>query len=211
MVLVDILPNLVRMDAAIIPEKLLFGGDVAPTKMYEKAAWYAARKGERLRVLTDDDDNSGETIYWFYVLRQGCKDYKKVDDLLVSRYNALMQGERPRGLTRLESFLAVQNALHVVQYGDQCGRRCPKYDHNPAGLVCSCKGFRSIGICSHVLAVNHWLEEINLWSLLGSVSGEKRKKGGYVKGVRPALTPEHEGGKAKQLKGKGKATPKQLK
>jgi hypothetical protein len=39
-------------------------------------------------------------------------------------------------------------------------------EHNPAGLVCGCKGFRHVGICSHVLVVNHWLDEIDLHQLM---------------------------------------------
>ena len=30
---------------------------------------------------------------------------------------------------------------------------------NPAGLSCSCKGFRMCGLCSHVLAVTVWLDK----------------------------------------------------
>eukprot|EP00966_Prymnesium_polylepis_P284167 6564750-Prymnesium_polylepis.3 len=46
--------------------------------------------------------------YTFYVLsasRPCRKTHKAVDSLLVSRYNALLMGERPRGLTQLSSFM----------------------------------------------------------------------------------------------------------
>ena len=75
---------------------------------------------------------------------------------------------------------------------------CPPCKMNPANLICSCKGFRHIGICSHCVAVNHWLPdtEIDLEEIMVSLEGEKtrkRSKGGYRKGVRPALTKEGPG------------------
>ena len=123
---------------------------------------------------------------------------KKIDSLLVSRYNSLLMGEKPRGLTRLESFIDVMNAIHVVQYADQCGRACPPCNVNPSQLVCTCKGSRHIGICSHAIVVNHWLESIDLNEIMMDIGGErKQKKGGYRKGVRPALEHDtvHGGGK----------------
>ena len=45
---------------------------------------------------------------------------------------------------------------------------------NPAKLNCpTCKGFKSIGICSHVLAINHIQGKIDLDYLLGELSVTK--------------------------------------
>ena len=63
---------------------------------------------------------------------------------------------------------------------------------NPAKLLCSCKGFRHIGICSHCIACNHWTQELDLNKITVSLEGEKKskKRAGYMKGVRPALIKE---------------------
>ena len=58
--------------------------------------------------------------------------------------------------------------MHLVQYAEDVGRQAPECDLNPLELVCTCKGFRHVGICSHVIAVNHYLEEIDLTHLLGN-------------------------------------------
>ena len=73
----------------------------------------------------------------------------------------------------------------------ECGvPKCP--DGNPLGYNCpTCKGFKQYGICSHVVAVNHLMKAINIDAML-EVLGEvpKKNRGGYNKGVRPALTRE---------------------
>ena len=70
------------------------------------------------------------------------------------------------------------------------GRLCPSCTMNPGKLICSCKGYRHIGICSHCIAVNHWLQELDLNTVMKDLEGGKRKKGGYRAGVRPALIKE---------------------
>ena len=56
---------------------------------------------------------------------------------------------------------------------------CPFCHYNPGSLTCpSCKGFKHVGICSHVLAINHILEHIDVKYLLGKVQKAK-KIGGY--------------------------------
>ena len=71
---------------------------------------------------------------------------------------------------------------------------------NPAKLNCpTCKGFKSIGICSHVLAINHIQGKIDLDYLLGELSLTKANnlQGGGFKGRRalssaaPALERQH--------------------
>ena len=71
-------------------------------------------------------------------------------------------------------------------------RRVPECFYNTAQLACvTCKGFKQYGVCSHVCAINHLLGNCDLEDDLKELS-QKRKKGGYVKGVRPALVRERE-------------------
>ena len=53
-----------------------------------------------------------------------------------------------------------------------------------------CKGFKHVGICSHVLAINHMLKKINLRRLVIAIGQSKRvnkKGGGSVRRAEPAL------------------------
>ncbi len=86
-------------------------------------------------------------------------------------------------------------SLHVVmQAQEEWG--VPQCAGNPAQLDCiGCKGFKGVGICSHVLACNHLLKQFNVRYQLLQLSKTKsnnRRGGGsqYRMGVRPALTRE---------------------
>eukprot|EP00966_Prymnesium_polylepis_P084095 1946501-Prymnesium_polylepis.2 len=194
------LPRLVSMDAALIPDGLLFSVPAVPPKMLQKAAWYANRVETHMNIVKENSRNTDDPKFTFYVLSQSSKTYKKINADLVRRYNALLNGTRPRGLTKLQSFIEVADALHVVEYGEDAGRDAPPSELNPDALVCNCKGFRHVGICSHVMAVSHRLGVLDVRQLCGSMSTERRKKGGFRQGVRPAL--EHEEPKKKKAKTK---------
>ena len=81
-------------------------------------------------------------------------------------------------------------AMHVVRDASvQWG--VPKCEMgNPGGYDCpTCKGFKNVGICSHVLAINHIKGQIDLDDMLSELCAP-RKRGGFTKGVRPALVRE---------------------
>ena len=81
--------------------------------------------------------------------------------------------------------------MYIGLFYDITGARlCPECDMNPGKLLCSCKGYRHIGICAHCIAVNHWSNELDLNEIMKDLEGGKRKLGGYRQGVRPALVKE---------------------
>lgn len=185
------LQQLINMDGTLISDGLLFSVPGIPKGMWDKAKWYSTHR-ERLHMKSSGDS------YMCYLLSQSSPTYKKMDALLVSRYDELFAGKKPHGLTKLESFIDLLFAVHVVQPADEAGRGCPMCEFNPLYLVCTCKGFRHVGICSHVLVVNHWLDAIDVSYLTGQISGGKRAKGGFRKGIRPALVPEAAAGPSKK-------------
>ena len=80
--------------------------------------------------------------------------------------------------------------MHFLRYAEP--GEIPKCDYNPAYLGCpTCKGFRNWGICSHIVAINHILDKIDLEDQLKELSAP-RKAGGFRQGVRPALLKEKE-------------------
>ena len=54
-----------------------------------------------------------------------------------------------------------QICVDNAQIRDGMGVRVP-CSLNPARLVCNCKGFKHVGICSHVIACNHMKAKINI-------------------------------------------------
>ncbi len=78
--------------------------------------------------------------------------------------------------------------MHFLRYAD--ADEVHKCEWNPANLGCpTYKGFRNCGICAHVVAINHILDKIDLEDQPKELSAP-HKKGGFVKGVKPALVKE---------------------
>ena len=59
---------------------------------------------------------------------------------------------------------------------------------NPGCFVCSCKGFKHVGICSHVIAINHVTKKYNARQQLLRFGKRKAKdRGGNQLRTVPAL------------------------
>ena len=65
----------------------------------------------------------------------------------------------------------------------------PDCEGNPASLDCpTCKAFKGVGICSHVLAINHILKRFNVRYQLATIGKKTDKKNkGPSKKNTPAL------------------------
>ena len=66
--------------------------------------------------------------------------------------------------------------MHKVTRPDDPEKLCLPCRCNPMMLVCTCKGSRKTGICSHIIAVNHRCGMINIQSELMHMQ-KKRKPG----------------------------------
>ena len=81
------------------------------------------------------------------------------------------------------NFLKVSYSLHVVTYQKEKWGVPECAMGNPANLNCATsKGFKSYGIDSHVLAINHLLGDIDVNYLLGDLDEAPRRRGGYNHG-----------------------------
>ena len=104
------------------------------------------------RVYTKDGKSN------FYVLRFKAKA-QKITKKLVHKYNAACRGEAPaaeEGDTtkqRLLNLIDICQSCHLVLYSNVDAADYPTSELNPANLSCTCKGFRMIGLCSHVICV----------------------------------------------------------
>ena len=88
---------------------------------------------------------------------------------------------------------ACKLSVNMVSCGIACwctGEDCPECDGNPAKLLCSCKGFKGYGVCSHVLAINHILRRHNVKYQVLELTGKNpgKNKGGNLKKRAAALS-----------------------
>lgn len=178
------LPELIDMDATYIPDNLLFHVSRVPQKILDQAMCYVPYQTRCIHVQTENV--APNEVFTFFILREKPFDYR-----LIVKYQSMLKGVMPTRSNKLSKLIDILFSVHVVQFDkDVPGRRAVPCDLNPACLVCSCKYSRNVGICAHILLINHWLGNIKLEELCGSLVGEKRKRGGFNKGTRPALSRE---------------------
>ena len=194
-----------------MPTRLPFHVPASPRGMLEKAKWYVENEETHIMKVFDYEhpEYSDDTpVYKWYVLRKDNADkIKKLTDHLVETYEVIVHGASPSrrpcficahmAVARVSqlpagdwdtkrsfaNFLKVAYSLHVVTYQD-AKWGVPECDMgNPGNLNCATsKGFKSYGIDSHVLAVNHLLGLIDIHFLLGDLDETPRRKGGFRQG-----------------------------
>ena len=157
-----------------------------PKGVLEKALWYVRHRTSHIHIAKEAD---GSFIY--YVLRKDNDvGLKKIGKIALQQYVDACNGKQAPHLKKFEQFAHVCLSMHFLRYAD--ADEVPKCEWNPANLSCpTCKGFRNWGICSHVVAINHILDKIDLEDELKEL-GAPRKRGGFNKGVRRALLKEKE-------------------
>ena len=123
----------------------------------------------------------------FYVLKKD-NEYgaKKITTKLIELFEAARYGEKDKRIKDHASLLAVCDVLHVVRY-PSTGQLALPCEGNPAGLECvACKSCKGVGICSHVLTINHMMKLFNVRFQLKSVQTNALKKAGQ-RGSRKLL------------------------
>ena len=175
------LPKLIQMDGIKLPDKLGFHVPAVPKEVVTKATFYVKKQDSYIQI---EKSVEGEFVYYF--LRQDNPlGLKKISKQLVGWYQATLEGDLPYPTCKEQKLFDICFSMHCVYAADEWG--VPDCTLNPAQLNCpSCKGFKLYGICSHVLAVNHILGKIELFRLSQELCAPRRK-GGFMKGVRPAL------------------------
>jgi len=187
------LPQLVLVDAIQIPTELVFHVPAVPKKMIEKALWYVAHQDTHVNIYEWENGD-----YGYYILRKDNPGgVKKLTKRLIEMYEQANAGRRDRRVVDLEHFEHVCFSLHQILPENE-PHLVPECDLNPRRLDCLyCKGFKGVGICSHVLAVNHILKEINLRREVMEIGASSSRKdsrrncrvgGGNRHKAIPALT-----------------------
>jgi len=182
----DALPQLIEMDAILLPTELNFKVPQIPKQVMDKALWYVDHKGTHILEGRDED---GEKM-WYVMRRDNKSNYKKIEKRLIEMFEAAAKGELDRRIKDLEHLMDICQLIHIVKpydvlYGN------PICEGNPMRLAClGCKGYQHSGICSHVLAVNHISQQFDIRAQVVRIGKSKKAKAGpgNVKRVAPALT-----------------------
>ena len=155
--------------------------------MMQKALWYVVNQTTHVRAARDDEDE----IYYYVLKKDNSFGAKKITDTLITQFEAALGGRWPARVPTLEKLLALCQCMHIVHDPAE-GHEVLECEGNPMKKEClACKGFKGVGICSHVLCVNHICMQFNVrWELRQIQSNQYKKagnQGGNTKKPAPAL------------------------
>ena len=159
-----------------------------PKAVLEKALWYVRHRTTHIQIAKEHD---GSFIY--YVLRKDNQvGLKKIGKIALQQYVDACNGKKASHLKTFEQFAHVCLSMHFLRYAEP--GEIPKCEYNPANVGCpTCNGFRNWGICSHVVAINHILDKIDLEDQLKELS-ERAAQGGWLQAGSEARFVEGERG-----------------
>ena len=158
--------------------------------MIEKALWYVDHQDTHVHIYEWEGGDYGYCI----LRKDNPGGVKKLTKRLIEMYEQANAGHRDRRVVDLEHFEHVCFSLHQILPENE-PHLVPECDLNPRKLDCLyCKGFKGVGICSHVLAINHIFKMVNLRRQVLAMAKNSRKKsggrGGNQKHPLPALRKE---------------------
>ena len=181
------LPQLAELDGLLAPTELPFEVPAIPKAMMQNALWYVANQATHMEAFEMADG-----VPAFYVMSRsnagGAKRFTKKHHEMFQR---AMLGELDSRIKDLASLIQVCQSVHIVCTPAD-GYEVLTCDGNPCKYEClACKTFKGVGICSHVLAINHILQKFNLRyelkQLQTRASKKQAAKGGNTKRPLPAL------------------------
>ena len=182
-VFMEALPQLIIMDGLLMPTVLPFSVPAIPKAMLAKALYYIENQDTHVWTF-DDDTREEDKMHSFYVLKKD-NEYKakKITPKLIDLFEAARGGQKDSRIKDHASLLAVCDVLHEVRYPSD-GQPALPCEGNPAGLECvACKSCKGVGICSHVLTINHMMKLFNVRFQLKSVqTNALKKKAGLMGG-----------------------------
>jgi hypothetical protein len=124
---------------------------------------------------------------YYFLVKDNPSKFKKISPTILKAYLAATEGKVSKGFKEKRAFLNLCQSFHFLHESLETTYDVPFCKHNSQTLTCpTCKGFKHVGICSHVLAVNHIVGEIDITFLLDKTDKPK-KKGGQRAKPRPAL------------------------
>ena len=180
------LPLLAKIDGLSMSSKLQFEVETLPRDMVIKAMWYVDHKSTHFSTAKDRNGD----IFYYFLAKANPGGFKKIGKINLAAYVDACQGIRHASCHTKERLIHFCQSFHFLYAFNDDTYSLPVCHWNPGNFTCpTCKGFKHVGICSHVLATNHILELIDLDYLMGALC-KPRKKGGQTQKPRPALQRE---------------------
>jgi hypothetical protein len=181
------LPQLVQMDGLLKPTTIPFKVPAIPKLMLEKALWYVEHQTTHVGAFEDSDGNPG----FFLLSKSAANGATKITMRLREMFTTALCGDKDGRIKDLDTLIGTCQSLHVV-CDPEDGYTVLECSGNTAKYTClGCKSFKGVGICSHVLAINHILRNYNVRYELKDIQTEASKKaaakGGNTKKPLPAL------------------------
>jgi hypothetical protein len=181
------LPQLIIMDGILMPTVLPFSVPAIPKAMLVKALYYINNQDTHVRIFQEERADQ----YSYYVLKKD-NEYgaKNITSKLIELFEAARGGVKDTRIKDHATLLAVCDALHVVGPPAD-GQSVLPCEGNPCGFDCkACKAFKQVGICSHVLTINHMLTRFNVRFQLKEIQTKALlKKAGRMGNNRKAPVP----------------------
>jgi hypothetical protein len=181
------LPQLIIMDGILMPTVLPFSVPAIPKAMLVKALYYINNQETHVRIFQEERADQ----YSYYVLKKD-NEYgaKNITSKLIELFEAARGGVKDTRIKDHATLLAVCDALHVVGPPAD-GQSVLPCEGNPCGFDCkACKAFKQVGICSHVLTINHILTRFNVRFQLKEIQTKALlKKAGRMGNNRKAPVP----------------------
>ena len=174
------------MDGLLKPTTIPFEVPAIPKRFLEKARWYIDNQATHVYAVRHEGNPA-----FFVLSKSAANGATKITPRLQEMFNAAMCGEKDARIRDLDTLIGTCQSLHVVcEPAD--GYEVLQCSGNVAGFEClGCKSFKGVGICSHVLAINHILKHFNvryeLKSIQTAASKKAATKGGDTRKTLPAL------------------------
>ena len=177
------LPQLIEMDALILPTTLQFTVPAIPKGMMTKALWYIDHKDTNILAVR----MANEEIGFYFLIKDNSGGVKKITKKHIEMYEQALAGEWDKRLVDLDHLCDLCDSMHFVCLANETWGLC-ECEGNPGRFVCDCKGFKGHGICSHVLAINHIHKHFNVRYQLHAIGKRAAKGPGRLPNPEPALT-----------------------
>ena len=123
-------------------------------------------------------DRENDRMVYYFLAKDNPIETTRISAKLVNLYVSALEGnDKDKGFEGDFEFVReVCASFHTVMDAREPWG-CIKGDANPCNLICDCKGCKGHGICSHVLAINHMLQKVDMRAWLGVVGKKAKKKG----------------------------------
>ena len=180
------------MDGLLKPTTIPFEVPAIPKRMLENARWYIDHQATHVYAFRDNQGNPA----FLLLSKSAANGATQINQRLRQMFHKALCGEKDGRIKDLDTLIGTCQSMHMV-CAPADGYEVLECSGNPCMYDCpGCKSFKGVGICSHVLAINHIVQKFNVRYELKSIQTTASKKaaaksGKYNHRPLPALKRAH--------------------